>query len=158
MTAILLRAASGPSVGLGHARRTRAVAQALAALGATPRLVVDDEESAAELLDEGFDARVGGVEACDAAWLDGRRDWSDEVAELQSSGARTVLVENRTPAREGCDALVYPALHYEPDDWDREHGECVHGGAEWVPLAREVLAVEWAAERDLDLLVTFGGS
>ncbi len=157
MTAdVLLRAASGPAIGAGHVRRTRAVAQAVRELGARPHLFVDDDASAAALRAEGFEAGVD-PEWCErsaaGAWLDGFRDWRAELARL---GGRRLLVENRT-AREASEFVVYPALHWEPDAWDAAHSEQVRGGAPWIPLAREVLD-EPAAEREIGCLVTFGGS
>lgn len=161
---VVLRAKSGPSVGLGHLMRTRAVAEAVVALGGESVVVVDDDASAARL-------RAVGLEACsvferpewdrepaDAAWLDGFVDWSDELRTLARKGTRTFLVENRTPAREFCHRLVYPALHHEPDAWDRVHEGRVLAGPGWIPLAKGVVETEPAEERDVDLLITFGGS
>lgn len=161
---VVLRAKSGPSVGLGHLMRTRAVAEAVAALGGEPVLVVDDEASAERLRAVGLEASSvferpeWDREPADAAWLDGFVDWSDELRALARRGTRTFLVENRTPAREFCHRLVYPALHHEPDAWDRVHEGRVLAGPGWIPLARNVVETEPATERDVDLLVTFGGS
>lgn len=161
---VLLRAASGPTTGMGHAMRTRAVAQELVAAGAAPLLVVDDAATCGHLRADGFDVVTADrdetwvEEPASAAWLDGFRDWSPELAALRDRGVFTILVENRSPAREICDRLVYPALHYRPDGWDREHEERVLGGAQWIPLSREVLETRPASERDVDLLITFGGS
>ena len=162
MTArVALRAASGPSVGSGHVRRTRAVAQALVGLGARALLVVDDDASAEALRAEGFDARPADErwtqEPLEAAWLDGFRDWSPELAALRR--ARTLLVESRT-ARERATAVLQPSLHWTPDAWEAEHPERTLGGPRWIPLAAEIerLAPLAPEERDVDLLVPFGAS
>jgi spore coat polysaccharide biosynthesis predicted glycosyltransferase SpsG len=161
---VLLRAASGAGVGMGHVMRTRAVAEALVAEGASPLVVVDDETSARSLDLPG--ARVVTEaehpewtrEPARGAWVDGFRDWSDELARLRESSVPSLLVENRGPARERCDQLVYPSLHWVPDPWDRAHAARVLGGPDWVPLLRAVREVPRPAERDVDLLITFGGS
>jgi spore coat polysaccharide biosynthesis predicted glycosyltransferase SpsG len=172
---IVLRAASGTEVGLGHVRRTRAVAQALADLAdsaeepagagedGVPRLVVDDEVTAEQLRDEGFDAVSAWAEPgwargpIVAAWLDGFRDWSPALIDL--AGARTLLVENRT-GRGLATAVVQASLHWRADAWETAQPKRVLGGAGWIPLAREITALtpRPRAERDVDLLVTFGGS
>jgi spore coat polysaccharide biosynthesis predicted glycosyltransferase SpsG len=161
---VILRAASGEGVGMGHVMRTRAVAEALVAAGASPMIVVDDERSARSV--ELDDARVVTAEAepgwtahpaC-AAWIDGFRDWSRELERLRRSAVPTFLVENRAPCRERCDRLVYPSLHWVPDDWDRAHAGRVLGGPGYIPLLRSVREVPRPAERDVDVLVTFGGS
>lgn len=164
---VVLRAASGPGVGVGHVRRCRSIAQAVAARGGTPRLVVDDERTARALRSEGWQAVSAASEAFEDAgdggtceWLDGFRDWTDRLERIRSGGGRSVLAENRV-ARDLADDVVYPALHWEPDPWDVEHAEHAHGGAAWIPLSREILrtSLERTAEdRDIDLLVTFGGS
>lgn len=160
---VVLRAASGARVGAGHVRRSRAVACALRTLGAEPLLVVDDAESARALRAEGFDALLPcedpawAARPADAAWVDGFGDFAPELMRLRRAGARTILVENRTHARHFADLVLYPALHWRPDAWDREHAASVLGGAPWIPLAPELGATR-ADERDVDLLVTFGGS
>jgi spore coat polysaccharide biosynthesis predicted glycosyltransferase SpsG len=164
---VLLRAKSGPTTGMGHTMRSRSVAQELLAQGGRPVLIVDDVETARALASEPFevvtvDARPDWAsEPAAAAMLDGFVDWSPELEALRASGTPAFLVENRTPARELADRLVYPALHYEPDAWDEAHAERVLAGPGWIPLAREVRGVRPVCgrdRRDVDLLVTFGGS
>jgi len=170
---VLLRAASGSEVGLGHVRRSRAVAHALREAGARPRLVVDDEASAALLEEEGFEANpVDGARgwedrAAESAWLDGFRDWTPEILRLHARGTPCMLVENRTRARDLCQWLVYPSLHVRLDAWDAAHPERVLAGPAWIPLGPEILrlgeepgagARPSRARRDVDLVVTFGGS
>jgi hypothetical protein len=144
--------------------RTRAVAEEVEALGGEALLVVDDIGSAARLRAEGrravsvLEHPAWEHEPAGAAWLDGFVDWTGELRTLARRGVRTFLVENRTPAREFCHHLVYPALHHEPDAWDRVHAGRVLAGPGWIPLAREVVETVSATERDVDLLVTFGGS
>jgi spore coat polysaccharide biosynthesis predicted glycosyltransferase SpsG len=160
---VLLRAASGAKLGAGHVRRARAVAQALAARGARPCFVVDDQGTLASLASEGFEALSAERDprwwsrAANAVWLDGPGDWSEILLALRET--RTLLVESRL-GREAAHAVLQPALHWEPDAWERAHHERVLGGAPWIPLSTEVLAETPLArsERDLDLLVTFGAS
>lgn len=161
---VLLRAASGPSIGMGHVMRARSIAQEVASRGGEPLLIVDEGVTARTLVGEGFPVSHEG-EAPDwttrpaaGAWLDGFRDWTPELAALAGAGTRTFLAENRGPCRERCDRLVYPALHYVPDAWDVAHAERVLAGAAWIPLPREVRSMRPSAVRDVDLLVTFGGS
>lgn len=162
-TRILLRAKSGPRVGRGHVARSAAVAEALLELGAEPLLVLDDASEAAGLAARGL-AAVSVVErpawarepAC-AAWLDGFVDWSEELRQLARRGTPSYLVENRTPCREFASFVVHPNLYDRRDTWERVHAERVLAGPQWIPLARSVLA-QPACERDLELLVTFGGS
>jgi len=168
MTArVVLRAASGADVGLGHVRRTRAVAQAMLDAAkdgaAAPLLVVDDDATADSLRAEGFDALSANAEPgwargeIVAAWLDGFRDWSPALIDL--AGARTLLVENRT-ARGLATAVLQPSLHWRPDAWETAQPHRVLGGPSWIPLAHEItkLIPMPRSERDVDLLVTFGGS
>jgi spore coat polysaccharide biosynthesis predicted glycosyltransferase SpsG len=161
---VLLRAASGAGVGMGHVMRTRAVAEALLAEGVAPLVVVDDETSARSMDLPG--ARVVTEaehpewtrEPARGAWIDGFRDWSDDLARLRAGAVPSLLVENRGPSRERCDELVYPSLHWVPDPWDRAHAARVLGGADWVPLLRAVREAPRPVERDVELLITFGGS
>lgn len=161
---VLFRAETGPALGVGHLMRSRAVALAVQALGATASFVVDEGASAARLSSEGFDVALAGeragwcASAARAAWLDGRRDFGPEVAACAARGVPCFLVESRSPARERAAAVVQPALHHRPDAWEARHPERVLGGAAWIPLAPEVLATPRAAEPDVELLVTFGGS
>ena len=161
---VLLRAETGPTTGIGHVMRSRAVALALRELGAEPRFVVDDEGSADALRAEGFEALVADSAArwtaapARSAWLDGRRDLATELAALHARGVPCLLVESRAHARELAAAVVQPALHHAPDEWEARHPGRVLAGARWIPLAPEVLAQRPAAVPDVDLLVTFGGS
>lgn len=163
---VVLRAASGERVGAGHVRRSRALAAPLAALGARVLFVVDDARSAGDLAAEGFAVELAGDGAgwtergAVAAWIDGQGDFSPELLRLRRAGTRTLLVENRTQARHFAERVVYPALHWRADAWDRAHPERVLGGPRWIPLAAEVEATRAlaSAERDVDLLVSFGGS
>jgi spore coat polysaccharide biosynthesis predicted glycosyltransferase SpsG len=162
MSAVLLRAASGPAIGRGHVMRTRAVAQELLGLGAQPLLVVDDDATAQDLSRAGFPCTTAArapdwhARPARAAWLDGRRDWRHELRALREAGTPAILVENRV-GRELAECVLHPALHHQDDDWDRAHASRVLSGAAWIPLAREIRSTS-GAERDVDLLVSFGGS
>jgi len=164
MKRVLLRAASGPKIGMGHAMRSLAVADQVRRLGGEPMLVLDDGETAARFATRGYETLIGGVRPdwtsipASAVWFDGFWDWSPEMREVRSSGVPCVLVENRTPARELAELVVYPALHHRPDEWDAAHPERVLAGAPWIPLTPQVLEQEPRTARDVDLLVTFGGS
>lgn len=161
---VLLRAKSGPGVGLGHVMRSRSVAQEVLARGGVPMLVVDDEATARlfgsepysvvteQTLPDWADAPAAG------AWVDGFVEWSHEIERLQAQRTPIFLVENRSRARERCAQLVYPALHWTPDAWDAAHPSRVLSGAPWIPLAREVRETRPRFERDVDLLISFGGS
>jgi spore coat polysaccharide biosynthesis predicted glycosyltransferase SpsG len=161
---VLLRASSGPRIGLGHVMRSRAVAEEVRVLGGEALLVVDDRTSAGRLRAEGFEAVTPAERPewtqlrASGAWVDGFVDWSEDLRALAGRGTPAFLVENRTSAREWASCVVYPALHHEPDAWDRAHAARVLAGAEWIPLSREVRAARTGVERDVDLLVTFGGS
>lgn len=160
---VLLRASSGPRVGLGHVARGRAVAEEVRELGGRPLFVVDDELSARWLRAAGFEAacafeRTGWArEPAAGALLDGFVDWTAELRSLSRQGTPSLLLENRTSARERCWHLIYPSLHYTPDTWDLVHGGRVLSGPAWIPLSREVRAARQAGERDVGCLVTFGG-
>jgi len=161
---VLLRARSGARVGLGHWMRTCAVAEEILARGGRALLVLDDVGGVERARARGLEAvsvlerPTWAQEPARAAWLDGFMDWTEELRCLARRRAPTVLVENRTPAREWCRRLVYPALHHEPDDWDRAHAERVLAGPDWIPLARAVRETPRPARRDVDVLITFGGS
>ncbi len=169
---ILLVAKSGPAIGLGHAMRTRAVAIACVRRGLRTRFVVEDEATERTLRDGGLDTEIeldhrgdrSWAEALvpgpewEAAWLDGFIDWCGPIARLRSAGTRCFVVENRTASRVAADGIVYPALHWEPDDWDLAHPEKVRGGPAWIPLQPELLVEPEPARRDVDLLISFGGS
>jgi spore coat polysaccharide biosynthesis predicted glycosyltransferase SpsG len=160
---VLLRAKSGPRVGRGHVVRSAAVAEALMDAGAEPLLVLDDAGEARGLRARGLAAasvaeRPDWVrEPAGAAWLDGFVDWSAELRQLARRGRPTYLVENRTPAREFASFIVHPNLYDRRDTWEKVHADRVLAGPAWIPLARSVLAQPECA-RDLELLVTFGGS
>lgn len=161
---VLLRARSGASVGLGHLMRTLAVAEEVVARGARACIVTDDRASAARLRAEGWEASSAAErphwarEKANGAWLDGFVDWTDELRTLARRGVPSYLVENRSAAREWASFVVHPNLYVAADAWERVHAARVLGGAEWIPLRREVRELRPAASRDLDLLVTFGGS
>lgn len=158
-----MRASSGPEIGLGHAARTLSVAEALVQDGAMPLVIVDEESTASFLRDAGVPAVVADSrgawldQPADAAWFDTFEDVTGPLTELGERGVPCVLVENRTPARELATKLVYPSLHHRDDAWDVAHPDRVCSGARWIPLRREVLNAT-AEERDVDWLVTFGGS
>ena len=160
---VVMRARSGASVGMGHAMRSRSVAQEIRRLGGEPFLVVDEERTAAVLAEDGLiatterDWPAWADESASGAWLDGPVDWSAELERLSESGTPTFLVENRGPARELCDRVVYPTLHYVPDAWDAAHPARILAGPGWVPLARDVRSVDTGVDRDVDVLITFGG-
>lgn len=164
MSEVLFRTASGPDAGIGHAMRARAVAESVIDLGGHARFFFDESATAEFFRSEGFAAEVATevpewtALPASGVWLDGYRDWSEEVDALHAAGTPSYLVENRTAARERVDRIVYPALHHEHDAWDRAHLDRILAGAPWIPLARDVVATARATERDLDLLVTFGGS
>ncbi|MEW6074241.1 MAG: hypothetical protein AB1726_16815 [Planctomycetota bacterium] len=161
---VLFRAASGPEIGIGHAMRARAVAEEVRSLGGRPRFVLDDASTALFLAASGFEADVEGEvsgwaeDPAAGAWLDGFGDWTPRARVLRAAGTPIFLVENRTAARDLADRIVYPALHHRPDAWDLAHAERVLAGAEWIPLARDVVETAPAPRRDVDVLVTFGGS
>lgn len=165
MKRVLLRAQSGARAGAGHEMRTRAVAEEVVARGGEALLVVDDEASAARSARAGFEAvsvlRYPGwaLEPAAGAWIDGfRSDWSDDLRRLARRATPSYLVENRTRAREWASFVVQPKLYVDPDPWERVHAARVLRGAAWVPLRREVRTQTPSARRDLELLVTFGGS
>lgn len=165
MRRVLLRAQSGPRAGAGHEMRTRAVAEEIAARGGAARLIVDDEASAARLAAAGFEAVSvlaypgWALEPAAGAWIDGfQSDWSDDLRRLARRGTPSYLVENRTRAREWASFVVQPKLYVDPDPWERVHAARILRGAAFVPLRREVRAEAPAARRDVELLVTFGGS
>ena len=161
---VLLRARSGPKVGLGHVVRTSAVAEEIVARDGRAQIVVDDEATAAALRADGFDAHSAvarppwSAEAAAGAWLDGFVDWTADLRALARRGTATYLVENRTPAREFARFVVQPKLYVDADVWERVHAERILRGAAWIPLRASVRAQALPRERDLDLLVTFGGS
>lgn len=160
---VLLRAKSGARVGRGHLVRSAAVAEALVELGARPRLVVDGEAEAAELRARGFEAvalaadPAWAARPAVAAWLDGFVDWSEELRVLARHGTSGYVVENRTPCREFAHFVVHPNLDDRRDAWEAVHAARVLAGARWIPLARAVRE-QGPVPRNLDLLVTFGGS
>ncbi len=162
---VLFRAQSGAQVGCGHVMRTRAVAEEVLRLGATALVVVDDEASAEGLRAAGFEActlarRPGwALERAAGAWIDGfRSDWSADLRHLARRGTPSYLVENRSVARESARFVVQPKLYVDPDPWERVHAERVLRGAAWIPLGAALRNQAPAAVRDLELLVTFGGS
>jgi len=144
--------------------RSRAVAEEVLALGGEVLFVVDEAAGARRLEEEGYVA-LAAIEQphwaalpCSAAWIDGFSDWTEDLRQLRRQGAWTVLVENRTPAREWTDLLVYPALHHVPDRWDRVHADRVWAEPEVIPLREPVRNALPGLQRDVDLLVTFGGA
>ncbi len=143
--------------------RTRAVAEEVQHLCGEPLFVVDDELSAEELRAAGFQAvtaleRPGwSGESARGAWLDGPVDWSRELRGLAGGGTPSHLVENKRPCRELATCMVQPKLHDDPDGWERRHASRILRGAGWIPLLRAVRS-QGNEVRDLDLLVTFGGS
>ena len=161
---VLLRARSGPAVGMGHVMRTRAVAQALLDLGVVSRVLVDDKASLQQLRSEGLEADIARPEAhlldqpWRAAWIDVSEDCSQTLSALERTGIRSVLVENRTCARDHAWRLLYPTLHHRPDAWDEAHTRRVLAGPVWIPFAREWRSNVRGARREHDVLVTFGGS
>ena len=166
---VILRAASGSATGMGHGMRCLAIALEVLELGGEALLVLDDPASC-----EAFAQRTnahGGLEvvtATEAAdWtrlptravvLDGFRDWSDSIEELRVLRTPTLLVENRSAARPLADRVLYPALHHIDDAWDREHPERVLSGPQWIPLRPAIRREQEGITRDIDLLITFGGS
>ena len=100
---IILRAASGASVGLGHVMRSRAVAQALARLGEPALLLVDDPATVRLFAGEGFEVSQADPEGhwleapARAVWLDGFRPWTEELERLAARGVSTWTVSVTEP-------------------------------------------------------------
>lgn len=160
---VLLRVKSGARIGRGHLVRSLALAEALTERGARPLFVLDDAPEARALAARGFEAQALGERAdwarerATAAWLDGFVDWSEDLRRLARAGVTTFVVENRTPCREFASFVVHPNLDERRDAWERVHAARVLAGPRWIPLVRSVRA-QPAVARDLELLVTFGGS
>ena len=163
---VLLRAKSGATIGLGHLMRTRAVAEEIVRRAGAPLFVVDDEACARALEGDGFEACSvlqrpdWALEPASGAWIDGFGvDWTAELRALLCTRTPSYLVENRRSARVWANYVVQPKLHVDPVDvWERQHEARILRGPAWVPLSVEVRAQRPAEVRDVDLLVTFGGS
>jgi hypothetical protein len=144
--------------------RTRAVAEeiARAAAGAARRGRRGERARAARAGFEapGVLARPGWArEPAAGAWLDGFRRLERRPA--ASRAARHAELPGREPQR-GARARELrsckPKFFVDADPWERVHAERILRGAPWIPLRRDVRALVPAARRDLELLVTFGGS
>jgi len=167
----------GATAGLGHVRRCLSLAHEVSerhSLGVRFALT-GDATAAAVIREAGFGVEVREEHDGTEAWLAGQVESQHPdvivfdtrepisaaaVARLGETGIRTATVDDASDRRLVADLVFMPPVpQVRRLNWDAGRGE-VHIGWEWVVLGPEFASTshEPTDERDIDVLVTMGGS
>lgn len=125
------------SVGFGHKSRCGAIAEAVETMGGTVETNSDNTKVISMCID-----------------VPGKWEGPEEP---DDASYKRVFMDNRDMDRSVAEAVVYPTMHWQPDQWDFKHGDRVFAGPKYIPLSRACMEAE-APKKDIDILLTFGGS
>ncbi len=163
-TQVLFSAAAGADVGLGHLRRSLAVAESARRRGFQDICFVSDPSGAVERIvaERGFAVADQGSlspQHHGVAVIDRKDDVTSHVKDMKRRGIRVCLLDNATDARLHADLAVYPIAHFNDRlDWAGFGGKMLVG-PEFFPLSPE-----FPPFRDSEflqgesILITMGGS
>lgn len=170
---VLFVAKGGKNVGLGHIRRSLAVAKYVRKnYDCNVAFAVNKDNALLELLDKnGFEHFIidGGsanqltVEVFNPfiTLFDIKEDVSEGIKYLMQKGIKTCLIDNITEARIHADVVIYPVGHFQDSlDWSGFAGR-KYIGAEYFPLDEKFMDLKSGnnnKEKRFNILVTMGGS
>ena len=155
---------AGSSAGLGHLRRSLAIASGLKEKGKSVCFLVKGDDTVIAILKKkGFKAfrfsrSAFGALKPSTAVIDQKDDVSSEIKELHSKGTKTCLIDNATKARLISDVVIYPVAHFDAKlNWKGFRGK-KYVGPEYFPLNKEFLKTRPVKHKIFTILVTMGGS
>lgn len=157
----------GPSIGLGHVRRCLAIAYEAQRQNEFDIVFsVNDEPSVLDFVrSKGFPV-VNNFDYEELSpsiiVIDTKENLSGLIRTVRGTGTRVCLVDNVTPARLLCNAVIYPVEHFSGGpDWDGFTGT-LYAGAKYFPLNKEFLEVSAQTVGEYfqgqGILVTMGGT
>ena len=163
-TPIFFVTQAGVGIGLGHIRRSLAIAKEMRKEGFNNILFAAEGFSsiAAWVKGEGFSLiDMNSLSGQDegVAIIDRKDDVSEDIKTFRKNGLKVCLIDNATPARLHCDLAIYPIAHFADDpNWDSFQGIRLVR-SEFFPLSEEFLAFESTPLREREnILITMGGT
>jgi len=161
----------GKDVGLGHVRRSLAIAKGIKmdSVGDVIFALIGDETTLKLIEDAGFSVLKGkkfeGIVKelkPRIVIIDIKDDFSKEIKFLSDKNITTVLIDNATDARLFSDFVIYPVAHFIDNlSWDGFKGKKLIG-AEYFPLDESFLKCNRRMIRekksDFTILISIGGA
>jgi spore coat polysaccharide biosynthesis predicted glycosyltransferase SpsG len=172
---VLFAAKGGENIGLGHIKRSLAIAKHIRKnYDCNIAFVVNKDNALLKLLDEnGFEHFIiDGISVDQLAVavelfnpfitvFDIKEDVSGGIRYLMQKGIRTCLFDNITDARKHANIVIYPVGHFQDSlDWSGFAGR-KYIGAEYFPLDEKFLEYNIkknTSKKRFNILVTMGGS
>ena len=164
MKPIFLFVQGGYNLGIGHIRRSLAIADCLKKHGYynTSFVIEGPPEVMALVTDNDFslfDERLLFEQREGIVIVDRKDDITDAVNHFKDNGLKVCLVDNATDARLYSDLVIYPIAHFRDElDWNGYGGTKLIG-SEFFPLSKEFLVFESSPLEDRrNILITMGGA
>lgn len=172
---VLFVAKGGENIGLGHIRRSLAIAKYIRMnYYCNVAFVVNKDNALLELLDKnGFEHFIIDGRSVDQLAVavelfnpfitvfDIKEDVSEGIRYIMQKGIRTCLIDNTTEARIHADVVIYPVGHFQDSfDWKGFAGR-KYIGTEYFPLDEKFMdlrSINNKKEKRFNILVTMGGS
>ena len=155
---------AGSGIGMGHLRRSLAIAAGLKKPSKKIFFVVKGDKSAVKILKQnGFRAvlyskLVLSLLRPKMVIIDQKDDVSREIGSFKSKGARVCLIDNISRARLRSDIAIYPLSHLKDGmNWQGFKGK-KYIGARYFPLNKEFLRSRSIKHKVFTILVTMGGA
>ncbi|MFH1710671.1 MAG: hypothetical protein ABH860_06400 [bacterium] len=155
---------AGANAGLGHLRRSLAIATQLKKGGNSIFFLVDGDKSSIGLLKKkGFDAASYSKVLLHRfspkmTIIDQKGNVSAQIKGLRSRGSKICLIDNTSKARLISDIVIYPVSHFKDTlNWKGFKGE-KYIGAKYFPLNKEFIKARSKKHKTFTLLVTMGGA
>jgi len=155
---------AGPKIGLGHLRRSLAIATYLNKSEKSIFFLVEGDPVSINLIkDKGFKAARYSKASLNIlnpriSIIDQKGDVSAQIKVLRSRGSKICLIDNASKARLKSDIVIYPVSHFKDDlSWKGFKGKKYIGG-KYFPLNEEFLKLNPKNHKIFTVLVTMGGS
>ena len=155
---------AGTRSGLGHLRRSLAIATRLKNSEKSIFFLIDGDQVSMNLLkDIGFEAARYSKASLNilkptVSIIDRKGDVSAQIKVLRSKGSKICLIDNTSKARLISDIVIYPVSHFKDAlSWKGFKGK-KYIGAKYFPLNEEFLKLKPKNHKIFTLLVTMGGS
>jgi len=155
---------AGSKAGLGHLRRSLAIALHLKKSEKSIYFLVDGDRIPLDLLKKkGFKA-VKYTKASfnlfspKIAVIDQKGDVSAQIRSLRAKGAKICLIDNTSKARLLSDIVIFPVSHFKDKlNWKGYKGK-KYIGAKYFPLNEEFLKIGPIKHKSFTILITMGGA
>jgi UDP-2,4-diacetamido-2,4,6-trideoxy-beta-L-altropyranose hydrolase len=173
---IVIWAAGGKRIGLGHIRRCLVIAQELQKKGIDILFFINDDPTAINWIkQEGFYYKVSSfsdsenkvvntaLKNSSLILIDTKKPVAELIRSLKAKGCKLILMDNVTDARLVADAVIYPTAIFDNNlDWKGFNGK-VFAGADYVPIAESFIKTRERTKYQrihppYQVLVSMGGS